>query len=459
MKKRFRRRHALVLAKRNLIKLTRTPEQLIDVTLQPIIFLALFLYVFGGAIAHGSHHDYLQFLLPGLIGQTIAMSSISIGQNMNADIAKGVFDRFRSLPIARSVPLVGAVLADFFRYLLLCVILLGFGYALGFRITTNPLLLLAALGISICFALAFAWVSLWVGMTVRTAGAVQGVMFLLIFPLSFGSNVFVQASTMPGWLQAFVNVNPLSHLVSAVRGLLLGGPVATQIGWTFALDRRAACGVLPAGAARVHPPDLAEPGRVQALDRLGPAERLSLQHGSARTGPPREPRAAAAPASPPSHRSGRRSRARRRWPRAVRRPARAGRARGRARPPCPTPASNGMSWRRPPRGTSGRPARGRRQVLVGDGDSRTRGRHDGLQVLAHRVGGTESRQVPLRDRVQRARRVDVTPRDLEVRPPRGGDAPVDRASRRIPRAPGRPRTARRALARSPRRAAISASLS
>src|SRR5208282_5287460 len=115
-------------------------------------------------------HDYLQFLLPGLIGQMIAMSSISIGQNMNADIAKGVFDRFRSLPIARSVPLVGAVLADFFRYLLLCVILVGFGYALGFRITTSPMLLLAALGISICFALSFAWVSLWVGLTVRTAG-------------------------------------------------------------------------------------------------------------------------------------------------------------------------------------------------------------------------------------------------------------------------------------------------
>ena len=157
MKKHLRQlRHALVLCKRNLIKLTRTPEQFIDVTLQPIIFLSLFLFVFGGAISHGSRHEYLQFLLPGLIGQTIAMSSISIGQNMNADIAKGVFDRFRSLPIGRSVPLVGAVLADFFRYLLLCVIMVGFGYLLGFRIATNPLLLLAALGLSICFALAFA---------------------------------------------------------------------------------------------------------------------------------------------------------------------------------------------------------------------------------------------------------------------------------------------------------------
>ena len=234
MKKRFNIRHSLVLAKRNLIKITRTPEQLIDVTLQPIIFLLLFVYVFGGALGGGSRHDYLEFLLPGLLGQTIAMSSISIGQNMNSDIAKGVFDRFRSLPIARSVPLVGAVLAEFFRYLLLCVIMVGFGYVMGFRITTSPLMLLAALGIAICFALSFAWVSVWVGMTVRSAGAVQGVMFLLVLPLSFGSNTFVQTSMMPGWLQAFVNVNPISHVVGAVRGLMLGGPVATQVGWTFA---------------------------------------------------------------------------------------------------------------------------------------------------------------------------------------------------------------------------------
>jgi oleandomycin transport system permease protein len=153
---------------------------------------------------------------------------------MNADIAKGVFDRFRSLPIARSVPLVGAVVAEFFRYLLLCAITMGFGYLLGFRITTDPLKLLAALGIAICFALSFAWVSVWVGMKVRTPGAVQGVMFLLVMPLSFGSNTFVRATTMPGWLQAFVSVNPLSHLVSAVRGLMLGGPVGAQVGWTFA---------------------------------------------------------------------------------------------------------------------------------------------------------------------------------------------------------------------------------
>jgi len=230
-------RHALVLAKRNMIKIMRAPEQLLDVTLQPIFFLLLFYYVFGGALGGGvgaSRHGYLQFLLPGMLGQTLAMSSIAIGQNMNADIANGVFDRFRSLPIGRAVPLIGAVLAEFFRYLMVCVISIGFGYILGFRVETNPVALLGAIGLSICFALAFAWISVWIGMKVRTAGSVQGIMMLLVLPLSFGSNTFVQTSTMPGWLQAFVHVNPISHLVTAVRGLLLGGPVASEVGWTLA---------------------------------------------------------------------------------------------------------------------------------------------------------------------------------------------------------------------------------
>jgi len=225
-------RHALALAKRNLIKTWRTPEQLIDVTLQPVIFLLLFVYVFGGAISGGSRHDYLQYLLPGMLGQGIAMGSVALGQNLNADIEKGVFDRFRSLPIARSAPLVGAVLADFFRYLIVCVVYLGVGYALGFRISTSLLATVAAVALSIGFALCFCWVSVFVGMLVRTSGAVQGVMFLLIFPLSFGSSVFVPVRTMPGWMQAFVKVNPMTHLVGAVRGLTVNGPVASQLGWT-----------------------------------------------------------------------------------------------------------------------------------------------------------------------------------------------------------------------------------
>ena len=226
-------RHVLALAKRSLIKTWRTPEALIDVTLQPIIFLALFTYVFGGAIAGGSQHDYLEYLLPGILGQTIALAGVAIGQNLNADVEKGVFDRFRSLPIARSAPLVGAVVADTVRYLIVCVVTLGFGYLIGFRIGTNAVATLAGIALAVGFALCFCWVSVWVGMIVRTSGAVQGVMFLLVLPLSFGSSTFVNPATMPGWLRHFVQVNPISHLVNAVRGLMVGGPVATDVYWTL----------------------------------------------------------------------------------------------------------------------------------------------------------------------------------------------------------------------------------
>jgi oleandomycin transport system permease protein len=226
-------RHAVALAKRNLIKTWRTPEQLIDVTIQPIVFLLLFVYVFGGALGGGSRHDYLQFLLPGLLAQGIAMGSVALGQNLNADIEKGVFDRFRSLPIARSAPLVGAVLADFFRYLILCVIYVGFGFVLGFRVETGVVPAIGAVALSIAFALSFCWISVWVGMMARTSGAVQGIMFLLIFPLAFGSNVYVDPSTMPGWLQEFVHVNPMSQLAGAVRGLTIGGTTASHVGWTL----------------------------------------------------------------------------------------------------------------------------------------------------------------------------------------------------------------------------------
>ena len=227
-------RHSYVLALRNLIKTTRTPEQLIDVTIQPMIFLLLFVYVFGGALGGGNRHEYLQYLLPGLLAQSITFGSIALGQNMNADIEKGVFDRFRALPIARSVPLVGAVAADFVRYLLVCVITLGFGYALGFRIETSPLAALGAIALAIGFALCFCWMSLWVGLKARNAGSVQGIMFVLLFPLSFGSSIFASPKTMPGWLQAWNHVNPITKLVDSTRGLLIGGPVLTNVLWTLA---------------------------------------------------------------------------------------------------------------------------------------------------------------------------------------------------------------------------------
>jgi oleandomycin transport system permease protein len=227
-------RHSVALARRSLIKTIRTPEALIDVTLQPVIFLLLFTYFFGGAIAGGDRHAYLQYLLPGMLAQSLALGGFALGQNLNADIEKGVFDRFRSLPVARSAPLVGAVAADVVRYLTVCVVMLGFGTVMGFRVQTGVLPTIAAVVLSIGFGLCFCWISVLVGMLVRTSGAVQGVMFLLVFPLSFGSNVFVQTSTLPGWLQWFVHVNPITPLVGTIRGLLVGGPVAGHLIATLA---------------------------------------------------------------------------------------------------------------------------------------------------------------------------------------------------------------------------------
>jgi oleandomycin transport system permease protein len=226
-------RHSLALAKRNLIGVTRNPEAFVDVTIQPIIFIALFTYVFGGAIAHGSQHDYLQFLLPGILAQSIAFGAVAIGVNLNSDIEKGVFDRFRSLPIARAAPLIGAVAADVVRYVILCVVTLGCGYAMGFRAATGPLEVLAACLLVIAFALCLCWVAVYIGMLARTPGAVQGILFLLLFPLTFGSTAFVPANTLPDWLETVTKVNPLTHLVGALRGLTLGGPVGTDVLWTL----------------------------------------------------------------------------------------------------------------------------------------------------------------------------------------------------------------------------------
>jgi oleandomycin transport system permease protein len=227
-------RHSATIAWRNLIKTMRTPEQLLDVTLQPALFLIIFTYIFGGAIAAGSQHDYLQFLLPGLLGQAIALGGVAIGVNLNSDLEKGIFDRFRSLPIARSAPLVGAVMADIVRYALLVAVFLGFGYAIGFRAQTDVLSVAAACALAIAFALCFCWISVWVGMKARTSGAVQGIVMLLVFPLTFASNTFVKTDTLPSALQAVADNNPLSQLVSSVRGLLIGGPVETHVLWTFA---------------------------------------------------------------------------------------------------------------------------------------------------------------------------------------------------------------------------------
>src|SRR3954469_6689368 len=224
-------RQSLSLAWRTLLRIRRTPEQLLDVTLQPPIFIVLFVFVFGGAIA-GTQQEYLQFVLPSLMVQTTVFGTIAIGANLNDDIKNGVFDRFRSLPISRSAPLVGAVLGDVIRYSIAIVVTLGFGMLLGFRVTTNPLEAFAGCLLVLGFALILCWVFIFIGMLVRESGAVQGLGFLVLFPLTFGSTTFVPAATLPGWLQAWVKVNPVTHLNEAVRGLMTGGPVAGPVLWS-----------------------------------------------------------------------------------------------------------------------------------------------------------------------------------------------------------------------------------
>lgn len=223
-------RHSLVLAERTLRKIRRTPEQLIDVTVQPIIFLGLFVYLFGGAIA-GSTQEYLQFVLPALLVQNGLFVATAIGVNLNSDITKGVFDRFRSLPIARSAPLVGAVLGDVVRFALSIGVLMTVGVLMGFRATGGVLHAFAGCLLLVGFSLCVSWIFVLVGLLARSAGAVQGIAFLLVFPLTFGSSTFVPVDTMPDWLQSWVRVNPVTHLVDAVRGLMLGGPVAGPL-WT-----------------------------------------------------------------------------------------------------------------------------------------------------------------------------------------------------------------------------------
>ena len=219
-------RNTFTLTWRSVLKLRTNMEDVVGLSLQPIMFLLLFTFVFGGAIAGGTH-KYLQFELPGLLVMTVVFATLGTGLMLNQDIANGVFDRFRSLPIARSAPLAGAILGDMVRYSISVAVTLGFGMILGFRITTSPLSAIAACLLLLVFALAMCWFSALIGLLAKTPQGVQWFGFLAMFPLVFGSNLLVPAATMPGWLQAFVKVNPITYLTEAERGLLTGGPVAT----------------------------------------------------------------------------------------------------------------------------------------------------------------------------------------------------------------------------------------
>jgi oleandomycin transport system permease protein len=224
---------SLVLAKRNLIKVRRTPAGVAHAVFIPIIFLVMFVYLFGGAVS-GSSHRYLQFIFPAAMVMTVIIAgTMMTGISLNVDINKGIFDRFRSLPISRSAPLIGAVLGDIVRYLLALVSVFAFGYLLGFRVTTNVLAALAASVLVIVFGFCLSWGYVLAGVLMRDPAGVQGIVTLTLFPLAFGTDLVAPAKTMPGWLQAWVKVNPATQAMDTCRGLLTGGPVASPLARTL----------------------------------------------------------------------------------------------------------------------------------------------------------------------------------------------------------------------------------
>jgi ABC-2 type transport system permease protein len=217
---------------RALLRIKHVPEQLFDVTAFPIIMTLMFTYLFGGALA-GSTGEYLQFLLPGIMVTSVVMITMYTGVGLNTDIEKGVFDRFRTLPVWRPAALVGMILGDVLRYVLAATVILGVGLVLGFRPGGGAGGVLAGIGLLVVFSFALSWVWTLLGLILRTERSVMGVSMLVLFPLTFLSNVFVEPSTMPGWLQAFVKLNPITHLVAAVRAMMAGTPDAAETMWVL----------------------------------------------------------------------------------------------------------------------------------------------------------------------------------------------------------------------------------
>jgi oleandomycin transport system permease protein len=220
--------HTFTVARRNLMQIKGDPDQLMDATVMPIMFVLLFVYVFGGAVS-GSSHAYLQFVIPGVMIQMAAFASARTGTGLNLDFDRGIVDRFRSLPIARSAVLSGRILADTARSVLALAVILGFGAVLGFRVRTGFVPTLGAVLVALAMSVALSWVSALIGVALRSPEAVQQAAFLWLIPFTFGSSIFAPPSTMPGWLQAWQKVNPVSLAADATRALLLGGPTARPL--------------------------------------------------------------------------------------------------------------------------------------------------------------------------------------------------------------------------------------
>ncbi|MFI5803100.1 ABC transporter permease [Streptomyces sp. NPDC051561] len=230
-------RHISALARRNALQIKRDPESMFDVLLMPIIFTLLFTFVFGGAaFGKGNLDQYVSYLAPGLMAMMGLNVSMAVGTGVNEDFKKGVMDRFRTMPIARSSVLIAKIVVEIGRMLVAFAVLLIVSMILGMSIETSVLHVLAAIGLSMLFGASLMWVFILIGLSVPTAQAVQGVAMLVLMPLQFGSSIFTPTTTMPDWLQSFTDYNPLSNLADAARGLFLGGPIATDVwmvlGWS-----------------------------------------------------------------------------------------------------------------------------------------------------------------------------------------------------------------------------------
>jgi len=222
----------VTLGWRALLKIKHVPFQLFDVTATPVMFTLLFTFLFGGALA-GSPVEYIQFLLPGILVQTILFITVYTGVGLNSDISKGLFDRFRSLPIWQPAPIFGALLGDVLRYSVAALVVVVLGLILGFRPGGGAIGVVAALALVLLFAFGLSWMWIIVSMLVKTPESVMTTSFLLLFPLTFASNIFVDPSTMPSWLQTVVSLNPVTHLVTASRGLMHGSALLVDITWVL----------------------------------------------------------------------------------------------------------------------------------------------------------------------------------------------------------------------------------
>ena len=225
----------LTFAGRALLRIKHVPEQMFDVTVFPVIFLLMFTYLFGGAIA-GSTEEYLQFLLPGILVMTVAQITMYTGIDLNNDIRKGIFDRFRTLPIWLPSALIGSLLVDVVRYSMASVIMITLGFALGFRPEGGIMGVLDAIALILVFSFSLSWIWTVCGLIVRSEKALMMISFMVLFPLTFVSNVFVDPRTLPSWLESFVDVNPISILATAVRGAMHGTVTFQQVVMVFVVS-------------------------------------------------------------------------------------------------------------------------------------------------------------------------------------------------------------------------------